>query len=161
RRLPVDWGKSTAGMTQPRIVRAIALLVALAGLAAGRAQQQPAAPQRAPDTAKTGVTAVLVDVVVRDRRGQPVRDLEQSDFEVLEDSAPQAIGSFTRVFDGAVLVPSPGSASAPTAASPAVGSMPPVVAGPAVTALVFDRLNPEARSLAVQAAQAYLGTPQP
>ena len=32
-----------------------------------------------------GVTAVLVDVVVRDRRGQPVRDLTAADFEVLED----------------------------------------------------------------------------
>ena len=30
--------------------------------------------------------------------------------------------------------------------------------GPVVTALVFDRLSPEARRLAVQAAQGYLGT---
>ena len=38
---------------------------------------------------------MLVDVVVRDKRGQPVRDLALSDFEVLEDGVPQTIGSFT------------------------------------------------------------------
>ena len=62
-----------------------------------RRSSQP--PQRAERTLKEGVTAVLVDVVVRDRRGQPVRDLTQSDFEVLEDGVAQTIGSFTRVFD--------------------------------------------------------------
>ena len=40
------------------------------------------APQRASGTLNEGVTAVLVDVVVRDKRGQPVRDLTQADFEV-------------------------------------------------------------------------------
>ena len=40
---------------------------------------------------------MLVDVVVRDKRGQPVRDLTQADFEVLEDGVPQTIGSFTPV----------------------------------------------------------------
>ena len=42
---------------------------------------------------------MLVDVVVRDRKGQPVRDLTQADFEVIEDSVPQKVGSFTTVFD--------------------------------------------------------------
>jgi hypothetical protein len=41
---------------------------------------------------------VLVDVVVWDKRGQPVRDLTLSDFEVLEDGVPQKIDSFTPVF---------------------------------------------------------------
>src|SRR5688572_31303989 len=57
--------------------------------------QQPT-PQRAPGTLTGGVTAVLVDVVVRDRKHQPVRDLTQADFEVLEDGVPQTIGSFAR-----------------------------------------------------------------
>ena len=41
--------------------------------------QQPA-PQRAPGTLTEGVTAVLVDVVVRDRKNQPVRDLTAGRF---------------------------------------------------------------------------------
>ena len=140
-----------------RVPVAIALLFALA-CPAGRAQQ-PAAP-RASGTAQTGVTAVLVDVVVRDKRGEPIRDLEQSDFQVLEDGVPQKIGSFTRVFDGAVLVPAAAAGAAPVSASVGVGS-PTGNGGPAVTALVFDRLNPEARRLAVRAAQDYLGTNRP
>jgi len=137
-----------------RIRVAIALVFALAG-PAGRAQQ-PAA-QRASGAAQTGVTAVLVDVVVRDKRDQPIRDLEQSDFQVFEDGVPQTISSFTRVFDGAVLLPAQAAGAAPVAASAGVGS-PAGSGGPAVTALVFDRLNPEARRLAVRAAQGYLGT---
>ena len=34
---------------------------------------------------------------MRDRRGQPVRDLSESDFEVIEDGVAQTIGSFTPV----------------------------------------------------------------
>jgi VWFA-related protein len=138
------------------------LLVALVLAGATGDAQQPT-PQRAERTLNEGVTAVLVDVVVRDKRGQPVRDLAPSDFEVLEDGVPQPIGSFTAVFSGAPATPLPPSPTTPagaaTATSPAtIGSSPPIDYGPAVTAFVFDRLTPEARHLAVEAAQAYLGT---
>jgi VWFA-related protein len=66
------------------------------------------------------------------------------------------------VFEGAPAPESatPAAAPAAPAGSPGggVGAPPPVNAVPSVTALVFDRLNPEARRLAVQAAQSYLGT---
>lgn len=145
-------------MTRRLPLIAVLLLLTLpAGLA-----QEPA-PQRATGAVNAGVTAVLVDVVVRDRRGQPVRDLKQSDFQIIEDGVPQAIGSFTPVFkgEGAVLAtPSTAAPGPPAATPPAVGSPPPVNPGPVVTALVFDRLSPEARRLAVQAAQSYLGSGQ-
>ena len=142
-----------------RAAAAIAVLVLAAAGAAGRAQQpQPPAP-RAPGAVTAGVQAVLVDVVVRDRRGQPVRDLKPSDFQILEDKVPQTIGSFTPVFEGAAPPPpaTPGTAAAPAGGGPA-GASAPVSPGPAITALVFDRLSPEARQLAVEAAQEYLGT---
>ena len=134
----------------------LAILV-LAG-SAGEAQQPP--PQRAERTLNEGVTAVLVDVVVRDRRGQPVRDLTLADFQVLEDGVAQPIGSFTPVFSGAPATSSPPSPTASSTGAPpaTAGASPPVNSGPAVTAFVFDRLTPEARRLAVEAAQAYLGT---
>jgi VWFA-related protein len=116
-------------------------------------------PQRAPGVITEGVTAVLVDVVVRDRRGQPVRDLSADDFEILEDGVPQTLGSFAPMFDGATPPAAPSAtvarAADTTGTTPAAPEPDP---GVIVTALVFDRLSPEARRLAVQAAQSYVGT---
>jgi VWFA-related protein len=121
----------------------------------GDAQQLP--PSRAAGTVNTGVTAVLADVVVRDKRGMPVKDLQAADFEVLEDGVPQTIGSFTGIFED---TPGPGAtaetapAAAPAVSAPAAGPRPDPMAPP-VTALVFDRLSPEAQGLAIRAAKSY------
>src|SRR5687767_3461459 len=102
--------------------------------------QQPA-PQRAPGTLTEGVTAVLVDVVVRDRKNQPVRDLTEADFEVREDGVIQTIGSFAPVREGVTLQASTATADAtPVASAPAtgastVGTRPAAPGGPPVTAL--------------------------
>ncbi len=45
-------------------------------------------------------TAILVDVVVRDRNGRPVVDLSAHDFEIAEDRVAQKIDTFTRVTRG-------------------------------------------------------------
>ena len=141
--------------------RQFAVAVAIATLVSAIDAQQPP-PQRATGTLTEGVTAVLVDVVVRDKRGQPVRDLAEADFEVLEDGVPQAIGSFTPVFDGVMKgatapAAAPGGTAPPAGTSPMVGSAPPAAAGPGVTALVFHGLSLEGRRRAVQAAQNYVG----
>ena len=52
--------------------RSLAVLMLMA-IPAGSAQQQPPPPRAG--TLSEGVHAVLVDVVVRDSKGQPVRDL--------------------------------------------------------------------------------------
>ena len=141
--------------TQRHGAAALATVLALA-IVTGDAQQP--APQRAAGVLKEGVTAVLVDVVVRDRRGQPVRDLTAADFDVLEDGVAQTIGSFTSILEGT----GTGGLATPAPAAPAAPAVAEVQrtyqnAGPGVIALVFDRLTPEARRLAVQAAQGYLG----
>ena len=116
--------------------------------------QQPAPPaQKATGTISAGVTAVLVDTVVRDKKGLPVRDLQQADFEVLEDGVRQPIGSFTPIFENPI-APPPIAAAAPVVAAPVAE---PPAASPAVTALVFDKLSAEGRQLAVHAAKSYLG----
>lgn len=148
-------------------MRTIAWVLAAIGLLATAADPQQPPPQRAAGTLSGGVHAVLVDVVVRDKRGQPVHDLTQADFEVIEDGVPQTIGSFTPVFEGAglreaVTSPAPaasggaGATSGAGTATPSGGGTS-AFSGPVVTALVFDRLSPEARRLAVQAAKGYLG----
>ena len=133
-----------------------ALLLAILGIVAGTirsdAQQPPA--QRATEGVKTTVTAVLVDVVVRDKHGILVRDLHQSDFEVLEDGVSQTIGSVTPIFEEP-----PVMAAAATVATPVVPAEAPSqkAATVPITALVFDRLTPDGRQVAIKAAKSYLG----
>ncbi len=118
------------------------------------AAQAPAQPARPQGTIQAEATAILVDVVVRDKRGQPVTDLTAADFEIYEDGVLQEIGALTLYSPGkAVRQP-----VREAAAEPAVGAAPAVEATPeAVVALVFDRLSPEGRSLAHKAALGYVG----
>ena len=72
----------------------------LFGAAALTAQQQPPAQeQQAPinvgTVIRTETRQVLVDVVVRDKKDNYVRDLEQKDFKVWEDNKEQSIVSFS------------------------------------------------------------------
>jgi VWFA-related protein len=138
-----------------------AAVFALAISAANPAAQQPPA-QRAQGTVQAGVSAVLVDVVVRDKKGDPVRDLKQSEVQIAEDGVPQTIASFTPVLDGTVALP--GGSAAPAAGgtlgstSMTTAAAAPIDAGPTVTALVFDSMTPESRRLAVKASLNYLGS---
>ena len=87
------------------IAAALAAVVSFRGDA--QQQQQPQQPQpqgqaqgqtqpaSAPPVFRTGINYVRVDVIVTDNKsGQPVDDLKQSDFEVLEDNKAQAIDNF-------------------------------------------------------------------
>ena len=68
-------------------------------------QGQP--PQGQPDQAgqgqpqtpvfRGGINFVRVDVIVDDRKGQPVIDLSQADFEVLEDGKPVSVEQFSLI----------------------------------------------------------------
>jgi VWFA-related protein len=151
-----------------RIRATILLLASALAMASPRAQSQTP-PARASGAVQAQTTAVLVDVVVRDKRGQPVTDLAPADFEILEDGVPQEIGSVTLYTPSATArdrfealrranapanLPSPPPAAAePGAPAPRHVEPPPVP----VVALVFDRLAPEARAFAHQAALAYVG----
>src|SRR5258708_7357905 len=76
---------------------AVAAIVCLAHLAA---EENPPALQPAKKSdsdvmvLKRTVRRVVVDVVVRDSSGKPVRGLSAGDFSVSEDSRPQRILSF-------------------------------------------------------------------
>src|SRR5581483_12124877 len=80
--------------------RALCIAAALAALVSvrGDAQPQTAQPQTPdqppPPTFRTGINYVRVYVIVSDKTGQPVNDLKEGDFEVLEDGKPQAIDAF-------------------------------------------------------------------
>jgi VWFA-related protein len=133
--------------------RAIAVILAISCLLPAAAQQPvPSQP------IGSGVSAVVVDVVVRDGGGRPVMDLAQDDFELREDGAIQSIGAFTVVGAGAVSTTRATGADAP-AGQPTAAGVPGSAAAPAgqqFMALVFDRLSPDARPLAYKGALACL-----
>ncbi len=106
---------------------------------------------------------VLFDVVVRDKKGRVVRDLTATDFEVYEDGVKQELGSFRFVSSAG-----PGNETSPEKSPTAAITTP---ENPSVTpkpvessdtskvsavALVFDRLSPESRARARDAALDYL-----
>jgi VWFA-related protein len=85
---------------------AFALPVALLAAAVGAQQPAPSAPP-APSPSPsaspsdlqfpTGVEQVNVDVVVTDKKGQPVTDIAAGEFTVLEDGKPQNVVTFDSV----------------------------------------------------------------
>lgn len=120
------------------------------------AQAPPA--QRSKEGDSSEVRAIVVDVVVSDHNGLPVTDLTDKEFEITEDGVRQDIGSFTPIAGGLGTAPNatPTSTPSPNAAgaTPAATSPP---TAPQVIALVFDRLSPEGRNLAHNAAMGYIG----
>src|SRR3954463_8327866 len=58
------------------------------------AQTPPADGQTQPPIFRGGINYVRVDVIVSDKTGNPVADLQASDFDVAEDGKPQKIDTF-------------------------------------------------------------------
>ena len=108
------------------------------------------------------VSAVVVDVVVRDGKGQPVTNLRKEDFQVLEDGVVQQIGDLS--VSGAAASQSEARASASPGNAPAAATVekdtrqPAAGTAPQFMALVFDRLSPEARPQAYKGALAAVET---
>jgi VWFA-related protein len=142
-------------MTRIRI-EVLAVAVAL-GAAVPAAQTQGPPPPRASGLVQAEATAILVDVVVRDKHGQPVTDLTAGDFELYEDGVLQDIGALTRYSSGADGAAATSTTTAPPV-SAGVASKPRAEPVPEpVIAFVFDRLTPEARVMARKAALGYVG----
>lgn len=130
------------------------------------------AAQGQPPALKTATTGVVIDVSVLDARGQPVLDLTPEDFELSEDGKRQPLVSVTLVRDGVAREPNApppatsGTAAVATPAARATNDIPTAAATadritPSVTAILFDRLSPEMRAVAGQAALAYVATLSP
>jgi VWFA-related protein len=123
-----------------------------------QSQQRPA-PR---PIASSNTTAVLVDVVVKDKKGRAVKDLRAEEFEIQEDGVRQQIDYFELVSRGSTAVGAAAATEAPAATEPKPEKAPEktpatVSTGPTAVALVFDRLTTDARVRARDAALSYLG----
>ncbi|MDX2153985.1 MAG: VWA domain-containing protein [Bryobacteraceae bacterium] len=118
------------------------LLVLLTMAVAALAQQPapaPAKPAEEVPTIRTTVDEVLLDVVVRDKKGKPVKDLKPEDLEIVDNGAPQQIKSF-RIIEGREAI----EKGARTQLDP--------LRQVRLVTLVFERLGEDPRRLARQAA---------
>jgi VWFA-related protein len=128
----------------------------------------PAARSQLPQDSNSAVTtSVVVDVIVRDRRGNPVTDLRPEEFELYEDDVRQQVSDVTLVAPGqpSDSHPQTSRTAAPTSSPESTGStedaFPSAVESPSFVALVFDRLSPEARALAHKGALAWVEGARP
>ena len=80
-------------------------------LAAVLAPRPAPAQQAAAPTVKTNVDEVLLDLIVRDKKGKPVTDLKPEDISILDNGAKQTITSF-RLVSGTDALTSSGVKSA-------------------------------------------------
>jgi VWFA-related protein len=98
---------------------------------------------------KIGAKEVLLDLIVRDKKGRNVRDLKPEDLEVYEDGVRQRINSFRLIESNLT----PGKTIAPEA-------IPIDVEHPInLVTLVFDNLDNSSRKLAREAALDFVNNP--
>jgi VWFA-related protein len=130
----------------------------------GSQAQRPASQQN-PDTVSISAGEVLLDAVVRDKKGRLAKDLTAADFEISEDGVKQQITSLRLITPAVNNSTNNPPAGPPTQQSPAAqpeanDSVPNKSGrddpGISAIALVFDRLSPAARNSAYKAALSYV-----
>ena len=152
--------------TKLALVVALTIAATFIAFSQTRSKTEPQEPERI----VVERSEVILDAVVRDKKGRPVTNLTVADFAVYEDGVRQQISSFRLVNRGdrnsAGTKPerAPANEKLETKtqavpASPASGfknSEAVLDNKPGAVALVFDRLSPDARSRAHAAALAYI-----
>src|SRR6059058_2246719 len=106
--------------------------------------QQPQTTTPAEDTVKARTNEVLLDVVVRDKKGRAVNDLKAEDFHILDNGEAQKVTSF-RLVQGAEVI---GAGGVRTALDP--------LRQVRLVTMIFHCYNNEARRLAHDAALDFL-----
>jgi len=135
----------------------LAAALLAAGPVAGQAPAPP--PELRREVFKVDTEVVLLDVVVRDKKGRSVRDLRPDEIQVYEDGVRQQVGDF-RFLDSRAI----GEAQEEGALAPSPGGAPPPLPAPRpgesrhlnLVTLLFDQLGPNGRGIARKAALSFL-----
>lgn len=143
--------------------KAAAGVVCLAALAmepAPARAQGPPAEQNQPPVIRTGVAEVVLDVVVRDRRGRLVRNLKPEDLEIFENGVRQQIRSFRLA--GVESRRTERGQSKPASGPAASGGQRPVpLRAVNLLCFVFHNLDPVNRTRALRLAESVLSEDLP
>jgi VWFA-related protein len=135
------------------VLGAVLTLASLSGTGA-RPGVEPQGPASQNPSFRAGASAVVLDVVIRDKRGQPVRDVQREELTVFEDGGAREIGSFRLVERTAV----PSGATQPKAVG---DNLPDALQYPTLVTLVFDHLTQNSRTLARRAALQFVAREMP
>jgi VWFA-related protein len=104
-------------------------------------------------TIRATASEVLLDIVVRDKHGKPVRNLKSGDVEIYEDGVRQDVRSFR--FVGARETVRQAVGEAPAQPSPKATTPRPLRAVNLIC-IVFHNLDPVSRTLAIEAMREFL-----
>ncbi|HKP14279.1 MAG TPA: VWA domain-containing protein [Blastocatellia bacterium] len=99
---------------------------------------------------------VVLDVVVRDKKGHAIKDLKPSDIEVYEDNVRQDIASFRLISREATAETKAGPKPAPTAPAPPPATPREPFSNISLVAMAFDHLSANGRNLAQKAAMSFV-----
>jgi VWFA-related protein len=111
-------------------------------------QQQESPASESKQVFPSGTAAVLLDLVVRDKKGHAVPDLREDELEVYEDGVKQKIEGFRRIESAAQPEAAP--------AGPAPLVRPDAAHSLNFVTLVFDQLDVEGRKLGQKAATSFV-----
>lgn len=103
--------------------------------------------QTPPPTFRTGAQEVLLDVVVRDKKGQLVTNLEPGDLEVYDNGVRRPVSSFRLIQGNSDILPPDHLAPAAAAPTPVRKQLNPLAQVRLMT-LIFNRLDLNSRQLA-------------
>jgi VWFA-related protein len=131
-------------------ISSLGVVVALGSLSSRRADGQAQA-------LRAEASAVVLDVVIRDKQGRPVRDVQQGELTVLEDGAARGILSF-RLVERTVAPSGPALPAVPPSTG---GDVPDALRYPTLVTLVFDHLTQNSRTLARRAALQFVAREMP
>jgi VWFA-related protein len=147
----------TSKRTDAILVTALLITVLACSWAMAEEDTVTSATSTTTFTGEINVPVINVDVLVTDRRGQPVAGLSADDFEVLEDDQPMAISHFYSPPD---MVPA--GLSSPVVPAPGAVQQPVEVRPLSLIVLVNTQgFNPRAQHLAMSELRSFLNSGLP
>ena len=125
----------------------------IAGCLSGLGQQKPDRPLAAAGgpTIRAGVNEVMLDIVVRDKKGQRVTNLRPDELEIIDNDAPRKINSF-RLIEGEQAIAGPEQTQKVIVAGNQAKKPIDVAREIRLVTLIFNRLDLNARTIARTAA---------